>query len=66
MNLADLEATLGFAFEDKSLLQRSLTHRSYLNENPHLPWLDNERLEFLETRFWGLSRRNTCTSTSRS
>ena len=47
MNLADLEATLGFAFEDKSLLQRSLTHRSYLNENPHLPWLDNERLEFL-------------------
>jgi ribonuclease-3 len=47
MNLADLEATLGFAFEDKSLLQRALTHRSFLNENPHLPWLDNERLEFL-------------------
>jgi ribonuclease-3 len=47
MNLADLEATLGLTFEDKSLLQRALTHRSYLNENPHLPWLDNERLEFL-------------------
>jgi ribonuclease-3 len=47
MNLADLEMTLGYAFEDKSLLQRALTHRSYLNENPHLPWLDNERLEFL-------------------
>jgi ribonuclease-3 len=47
MNLADLETTLGCAFEDKSLLQRALTHRSYLNENPHQPWLDNERLEFL-------------------
>jgi ribonuclease III len=47
MNLSDLEATLGFVFQDKSLLQRALTHRSYLNENPDLPWLDNERLEFL-------------------
>lgn len=47
MNLADLEATLGYVFDDKSLLQRALTHRSFLNENPDLPWLDNERLEFL-------------------
>lgn len=47
MNLADLERTLGYTFEDKSLLQRALTHRSYLNDNPQLPWLDNERLEFL-------------------
>ena len=47
MNLSDLESILGFVFEDKSLLQRALTHRSYLNENPSLPWLDNERLEFL-------------------
>src|ERR671934_2143095 len=47
MNLPELEAALGFSFEDKSLLQRALTHRSYLNENPNLPWLDNERLEFL-------------------
>jgi ribonuclease-3 len=47
MDLADLEAALGFVFEDKSLLQRALTHRSFLNENTHLPWLDNERLEFL-------------------
>jgi ribonuclease-3 len=45
--LAELEAALGFAFDDKSLLQRALTHRSYLNENPDVPWLDNERLEFL-------------------
>lgn len=47
MNLAELEANLGFRFDDKSLLQRALTHRSFLNENPDLPWLDNERLEFL-------------------
>lgn len=47
MNLSDLEANIGFVFDDKSLLQRALTHRSYLNENPDLPWLDNERLEFL-------------------
>lgn len=47
MSLSEVEATLGFVFEDKSLLQRALTHRSYLNENPNLAWLDNERLEFL-------------------
>jgi len=47
MNFAELEATLGYVFDDKSLLQRALTHRSFLNENPDLPWLDNERLEFL-------------------
>jgi ribonuclease-3 len=28
-------------------LIRALTHRSYLNENTDLPFLDNERLEFL-------------------
>lgn len=47
MTLDDLEANLGFVFNDKSLLTRALTHRSYLNENPDLPYLDNERLEFL-------------------
>ncbi len=47
MNLQDLESELGFTFNDKGLLTRALTHRSYLNENPDLPYLDNERLEFL-------------------
>jgi ribonuclease-3 len=47
MSLVDIETTLGFVFENKALLQRALTHRSYLNENPGMPWLDNERLEFL-------------------
>jgi ribonuclease III len=47
MNLEEFEPFLGFTFKDKSLLTRALTHRSYLNENPDLPYLDNERLEFL-------------------
>lgn len=47
MDLADFESRLGFTFGDKSLLTRALTHRSYLNENSDLPYLDNERLEFL-------------------
>src|SRR5574341_896328 len=47
MTLEELESNIGFVFQDKSLLTRALTHRSYLNENPDLPYLDNERLEFL-------------------
>jgi ribonuclease-3 len=44
---AELERKLGVSFTDKSLLQRALTHRSYLNEHPQYPLEDNERLEFL-------------------
>jgi ribonuclease-3 len=47
MEISEFEQALGFTFRDKSLLTRALTHRSYLNENPDLPYLDNERLEFL-------------------
>ena len=47
INLSELEKKLGITFTDKSLLQRALTHRSYLNENPDHPLSDNERLEFL-------------------
>jgi ribonuclease-3 len=43
----ELERRLGIAFRDKSLLQRALTHRSYLNEHTDFPFEDNERLEFL-------------------
>jgi ribonuclease-3 len=42
-----IEKSLGLTFEDKTLLYRALTHRSYLNENPDHPLEDNERLEFL-------------------
>jgi ribonuclease-3 len=45
--LRELEADLGVRFTDKSLLHRSLVHRSYLNEHPDFPLEDNERLEFL-------------------
>lgn len=45
--LADLQAILGVDFKDTTLLQQSLVHRSYLNENPEAPLESNERLEFL-------------------
>jgi ribonuclease-3 len=41
------EKALALSFANKALLQRALTHRSYLNENPGYPLEDNERLEFL-------------------
>jgi ribonuclease-3 len=47
IELDELEQRLGLVFSDKSLLQRALTHRSYLNEHPHHSFEDNERLEFL-------------------
>jgi len=45
--LSAAEAGLGLTFRDKTLLQRALTHRSYINENADFPLEDNERLEFL-------------------
>jgi ribonuclease-3 len=46
-DISTIESVLKFEFENKALLQRALTHRSYLNENPDHPLEDNERLEFL-------------------
>ncbi|MCA9923606.1 MAG: ribonuclease III [Anaerolineales bacterium] len=46
-DLLTLEKNLDIAFNDYSLLSRALTHRSFLNENPHQSLEDNERLEFL-------------------
>lgn len=42
----ELMLRLDIKFQDKLLLARALTHRSYLNENPEA-LEDNERLEFL-------------------
>lgn len=42
-----LEDRLNIEFNDKSLIQRALTHKSFPNENKHLNLNDNERLEFL-------------------
>jgi ribonuclease III len=46
-DITQIEQALNLTFADKALLQRALTHRSYLNENPSYPLEDNERLEFL-------------------
>ena len=45
--LKELEAALGYCFEDIGLLDNAMTHRSFVNENSGLPCKDNERLEFL-------------------
>lgn len=46
-NLESLSEILSYTFSDITLLDISLTHSSYANENPDLGWQDNERLEFL-------------------
>jgi ribonuclease III len=46
MPLPEFEIILGVKFKDPLLLQRALTHRSYVNETDSAA-LDNERLEFL-------------------
>jgi len=45
--LTGLQQAIGITFRDQLLLQRALTHASYLNENPGCVEGDNERLEFL-------------------
>ena len=48
--MADLSAfqkILGVSFKNPSLLEQSLVHSSYINENPHFAPGSNERLEFL-------------------
>lgn len=49
----DLEATLGYVFEDKKLLERALTHAS-VRSGKSLRH-DNERLEFIGDRVLGLA-----------
>lgn len=46
-DLSKLEQITGVKFKNQDLLQQSLVHRSYLNENPDFPLDHNERLEFL-------------------
>ncbi|KPA18471.1 Ribonuclease III, bacterial [Candidatus Magnetomorum sp. HK-1] len=45
--LSLLEKKLRYNFKDISLLQKSLQHRSYVNEQPDSQLEDNERMEFL-------------------
>ncbi|MDR2687771.1 MAG: ribonuclease III [Oscillospiraceae bacterium] len=46
MNTTELQAAIGYAFNDETLLERALTHSSYANERKS-PHGSNERLEFL-------------------
>lgn len=45
--IMNLEKNINITFKNKMLLQRSMTHKSFSNENSHLLLRDNERLEFL-------------------
>ncbi|MCD6152900.1 MAG: ribonuclease III [Syntrophobacterales bacterium] len=46
-DLNNLAEILSFTFNDISLLDKALTHKSFANENQDLHYNDNERLEFL-------------------
>ena len=46
-DLSILQQTLGISWNDPSLLEQSLVHSSYINENPGFAPASNERLEFL-------------------
>lgn len=52
--LSELEKKLAYRFRDITRLETALTHRSYVNENPHLALADNERYEFLGDSVLGL------------
>ncbi len=43
----ELEAKIGYTFENMGLLRQALTHSSYANEKHMKKGMDNERLEFL-------------------
>jgi ribonuclease III len=51
--LLAFQKVLGFKFRDMDLLNRALTHRSYVNEDPASPG-NNERLEFLGDAVLGM------------
>lgn len=53
--IKDLEAAIGYRFNNISLLQNALTHSSYANERWHNSLLSNERLEFLGDAILGMT-----------
>jgi len=50
-----LEKKIGYTFNDRSLLERALTHSSYSNENRGNALDSNQRLEFLGDSVLGLA-----------
>ena len=59
MNFNDLldsfQRKISYLFKNPEILQESLTHKSYANENPDQNLKDNERLEFLGDSVLSLS-----------
>ena len=43
----ELQELLGYQFTTVGLLEESLTHSTYSNEHPDVPYQSNERLEFI-------------------
>ena len=52
--IKDLEAAIGYRFQNISLLQNALTHSSYANERYHNSLMSNERLEFMGDSILGM------------
>ena len=52
--IKDLEAAIGYRFQNISLVQNALTHSSYANEHWHNSLMSNERLEFLGDSVLGM------------
>ena len=52
--IKDLEAAIGYSFQNITLLQNALTHSSYANERWHNSLKSNERLEFLGDSILGM------------
>ena len=52
--IKDLEAAIGYRFQNITLLQNALTHSSYANERWYNSLKSNERLEFLGDSILGM------------
>ena len=53
--IKDLEAAIGYHFQNITLLQNALTHSSYANERWHNSLMSNERREFLGDAILGMN-----------
>lgn len=51
-NSKEFEKKIGYTFQDRQLLDKALTHSSYVKENGQSRLNDNERLEFLGDAFF--------------
>jgi ribonuclease-3 len=54
LKIDNLQHILSVTFKDPALLEQALIHDSYINENPGLTPVSNERLEFLGDAILGM------------